>query len=157
MRKILLVMFLIAGCSESMVFTEYQPIDDRGWDKNHRKEFTFTTTDSLLAHHVYILVRNDDTFPFSNLFLITEMTFPEGLQLRDTLEYAMADPTGKWLGTGVGSIKENKLWYKENVVFPTPGVYTISIAHAMRQNGEVQGIDLLSGISDVGVEIELAD
>ena len=157
MRKMLVCFLLLAGCSGNIFFSEYRAIDDGGWDKNDIKEFTFTTTDSLQAHHVYFHVRNDDTFLFSNLFLIAEMTFPGGLQLTDTLEYTMADPSGKWLGTGMGSIKENKLWYKENVVFPSPGVYTIRIAHAMRQNGEVAGIDRLTGITDVGVEIEQAD
>lgn len=157
MRKMLLGLLLLAGCSANLLYSEYQPIEDRGWDKNDAKEFAFTTEDSLQSHHVYINIRNDDTFAFSNLFLIAEMTFPGGLRLKDTLEYTMADPSGRWLGTGVGSIKENKLWYKENVVFPAPGVYTIRIEHAMRQNGEIAGIDRLSGITDVGIEIELAD
>ena len=157
MRKILLGLILLVGCSGNVLFSEFQAIDDGGWNKNDIKEFSFTATDSLQPHHVYINVRNDDTFSFSNLFLITEMTFPEGLKLKDTLEYTMADPSGKWLGSGVGSITENKLWYKENVVFPSPGVYTIRIAHAMRQNGEVAGIDRLIGITDVGIEIEQAE
>ena len=157
MRKVLFVLFLCMACSGNILFSEYRAIDDRGWNKNDALEFTYAATDSLVSHHVYINVRNDDTFLFSNLFLIAEMTFPEGLQLIDTLEYTMADPSGKWLGTGVGSIKENKLWYKENVVFPSPGVYTIRIAHAMRQNGEVAGIERLTGITDVGIEIEQAE
>lgn len=153
----MIVLLLVTACAENMLFSEYQAVDGRGWDKNDVKEFAFTATDSAEAHHVYIQVRNDDSFPFSNLFLITELTFPDGLQLRDTLEYTMADATGKWLGAGVGSIKENKLWYKENVVFPGPGVYTIRVAHAMRENGQVDGIGRLKGITDVGIEIEQAE
>lgn len=157
MRKFFILLILLAACAGELVFSEFQAIDDRGWSMNEVKEFRFTAADSLQAHNIFILVRNDDTFPFSNLFLITEMTFPGGIQLKDTLEYTMADPSGKWLGTGMGGIKENKLWYKENVVFPSPGVYTIRIAHAMRQNGEVTGIDRLTGITDVGIEIDKAE
>lgn len=157
MRKSIFLLLLLAACAGDLVFSEFEAINDGGWSKDDLKEFSFTAEDSLQAHDVFILVRNDDTFPYSNLFLITEMTFPGGVQLKDTLEYSMADPGGKWLGTGVGSIKENKLWYKENIVFPTPGVYTIRIAHAMRQNGEVGGIDRLQGITDVGVEIGKAE
>jgi len=157
MRKIMVGLLLVASCSGNLLFSEFQAIDDRGWDKNDVKEFAFTSTDSLRKHNVYINVRNDDTYLFSNLFLITEMTFPGGLKLKDTLEYTMADPSGKWLGTGVGSIKENKLWYKEKIVFSSPGVYTIRVAQAMRQNGEAAGIDRLTGITDVGIEIEQAE
>ena len=58
------------------------------------------------------------------------------------------------MGKGFGSVFENKLWYKENIVFSTPGVYKIELSHAMRQNGKVDGIDNLIGITDVGIEVE---
>ena len=54
----------------------------------------------------------------------------------------------------MGSIKESKLWYKENIVFPDSGVYKLSVSHAMRKNGEVDGLFILDGITDVGLEIE---
>lgn len=157
MRRSLLFLFFVAACTEGVLYSSYQPIDNGGWDKDEVKEFSFSPGDSIQKHNMYIHIRNDDTFPYSNLFLIADMTFPGGDQLRDTLEYTMADPSGKWLGEGMGSIKENKLWYKENIVFPVNGVYTIRITHAMRQNGEVDGIDKLPGITDVGIEIEQAE
>ena len=66
----------------------------------------------------------------------------------------MAMPDGKWLGKGYGSIKENKLWYKENIIFTVKGVYTLQISHAMRKNGKADGIMELEGITDVGFLIE---
>ena len=69
----------------------------------------------------------------------------------------MALPDGQWLGKGAGSVKENKLWYKENISFPESGVYTLHIRHAMRRNGEVEGLALLKGITDVGLQIEKAN
>ena len=81
---------------------------------------------------------------------------PSGNTKVDTLEYEMALPTGEWLGKGNGSIKESKLWYKENVVFEESGVYTVNVLHAMRKNGEVNGLDNLEGITDVGNQIEKA-
>ena len=66
----------------------------------------------------------------------------------------MARPDGEWLGTGFGDVKENKLWYKEHVRFKEPGEYRVNIRHAMRKNGEVNGIQNLDGITDVGFRIE---
>jgi gliding motility-associated lipoprotein GldH len=66
----------------------------------------------------------------------------------------MAEPTGEWLGTGLGSVKESKLWFQENIVFPDSGVYKVNISHAMRRNGDVEGLHVLEGITDVGLEIE---
>ena len=66
----------------------------------------------------------------------------------------MARPDGSWLGTGIGSVKENKLWYKEAVRFFAPGEYTLRLSHAMHNNGEVLGVSTLPGITEVGYSIE---
>jgi gliding motility-associated lipoprotein GldH len=58
------------------------------------------------------------------------------------------------MGNGLGSIKDNKLWYKEGVSFFENGEYKISIRHAVRNNGDVDGVTQLEGITDVGLSIE---
>ena len=93
---------------------------------------------------------------FSNLFLISELEHPDGNTMKDTLEYRMAEPSGEWLGKGMGGVMENRLWYRENVVFPWAGVYKVNISHAMRKNGDVEGLSVLEGITDIGLEIEKA-
>jgi gliding motility-associated lipoprotein GldH len=72
----------------------------------------------------------------------------------DTLQYEMADASGKFLGNGFSEIKENKLFYKERKVFPISGNYSIEIRHAMRKNGAINAIENLNGIQDVGFSIE---
>ena len=66
----------------------------------------------------------------------------------------MALPDGSWLGKGMGSVKENKFWFRQNIVFPDSGVYNFKVSHAMRKNGAVSGIQELNGITDVGLQIE---
>jgi gliding motility-associated lipoprotein GldH len=68
----------------------------------------------------------------------------------------MARPDGTWLGTGIGAIKESKLFYKENFSFKEAGNYSLHITHAVRNNGEVQGVSYLEGVTDVGYRIEEA-
>lgn len=82
------------------------------------------------------------------------MNFPHGKTVVDTLEYRMANADGSWLGQGIGSVKENKLWYKEQVKFLEEGNYNITITHAVRNNGEVEGVTKIEGITDVGYSIE---
>jgi gliding motility-associated lipoprotein GldH len=157
MRNILLfilVIVFISSCSETLQVSEYKAVPGSNWSKDTPVEFTFTAVDTLNKNNMFILLRNDENYPYSNLFLITELGFPNGETIRDTLEYEMATPDGQWLGKGYGSIKENKLWYKENIVFPVNGVYTLQISHAMRKNGSVNGIADLYGIMDIGFEIE---
>lgn len=147
------IVVVLISCSTNMVKSEYRATDGGLWNKDDIIEFTFSEIDTLQPHNVFINVRNDETFPFNNLFLIAELNFPDGNTVTDTLEYEMALPDGTWLGKGYGSLKENKLWYKENIVFPDSGVYTLRVSHAMRKNGNVNGIINLEGITDVGFEI----
>ncbi len=157
MRSILflsLFAILFASCTDTLVYSEYSATTNGSWNRDDIKRFEVKDLDSLSTHDVFIMVRNDNTFPYSNLFLIAEINTPDNRIIRDTLEYEMAKPDGQWLGKGFGSVLENKLWYKENIVFADAGVYTIELSHAMRQNGKVEGIDNLKGITDVGIEIE---
>ena len=156
MRNSLFFVMLIGlvSCNSNMVFTEFHAMDDGEWGLDEPVFFQIMEMDSTQTYNMFINVRNDDSFAYNNLYLITEFEDPDGNTQKDTLEYRMAEPSGKWLGKGIGSIKENKLWFREKVVFPNSGVYKVSIAHAMRKNGNVDGIQKLSGITDVGLEIE---
>ena len=149
----IIVFFMLIACNESLVKSEFKAIDNGSWNKDSIVEFSFSDLDTLQNHHMFINLRNDENFPYNNLFLIAELDFPDGETLTDTLEYEMALPDGRWLGHGYGSIKENKLWYKENIVFQNSGVYTLRLAHAMRKNGSIEGVENLEGITDVGFEI----
>ncbi|MBD0779648.1 gliding motility lipoprotein GldH [Maribacter sp. ANRC-HE7] len=146
------VVFMVS-CDNSIVKTEFKGTNNGIWNKDSVMEFNFSGLDTIQKHDMFINVRNDNTFPYSNLFLIATLDYPNGETATDTLEYMMADPDGTWLGKGYGSVKENKLWYKENIVFPSSGVYTLRISQAMRKNGNVEGIINLEGITDVGFEI----
>ena len=66
----------------------------------------------------------------------------------------MADATGKFLGKGITDIKESKLFYKEQKIFPKVGNYQFQVRQAMRKNGEVQPLQKLNGIQDIGFSIE---
>lgn len=116
--------------------------------------FQFDPKDTLAAHDLFITIRNDNEYGYNNLFLITEMQFPNGRTVTDTLEYEMAAADGTWLGTGFGAIKENKLWYKVGVVFNEAGTYTFKIKQAMRHNTVIDPITELEGILDVGLRAE---
>ena len=72
----------------------------------------------------------------------------------DTLEYAMASPDGKWLGSGFNEIKESKLWWLGGVILSNQEPLTIEVSHAVRNNGEEKGVSKLKGIISLGISIE---
>ncbi|NQZ43183.1 MAG: gliding motility lipoprotein GldH [Flavobacteriaceae bacterium] len=156
LKKTLVIALLVAlaSCNENVVHSEYVALSNGMWREKDTVRFELPSLDSTVTHDLFLNVRNDDRYAFSNLFLITEFDFPNGETLIDTLEYEMALPDGSWLGKGMGSVKESKLWLKEKIVFADSGVYTLKVSHAMRKNGEVEGIENLEGITDIGIAIE---
>lgn len=144
----------IISCDSKREYDSFVSISDNSWKKDNTVSFLFEITDTINKKDLFLNIRNNQKYNFSNLFLITTLNFPNGKKIVDTLEYEMTDTSGRFLGNGFTGIKENKLFYKENVVFPTSGEYSVSISHAMRKSGEVNGIESLEGIIDVGFRIE---
>ena len=147
-------LLLIISCTETTEFNQYKTIEKASWEANKKINFEFVVTDTIYPKNVFINLRNNNDYRFSNLYVITELNFPNGTIVVDTLQYKMTDNSGKFLGSGVGDIKDNKLFYKTNKVFPTQGKYNFSIRHAMRKNGEIKPIPFLEGVSDIGLSIE---
>ncbi|KZS41311.1 gliding motility lipoprotein GldH [Aquimarina aggregata] len=156
--KLVIVVLLslsVISCDDKQVFDQYQAVSE-AWEIDEKVSFALPELDSLQTYNLFVNIRNNNEYRFSNLFLISEMKFPNGKVLTDTLEYEMAKPSGEWLGSGFSDLKENKLWYKENIRFVEEGVYTITLQHAMRKNGDTNGVTSLEGVTDVGFRIEHA-
>ena len=79
---------------------------------------------------------------------------PNKKTIVDTLEYQMAEPDGTLMGKGLTDTKDNKLFYKENFVFPKSGYYQVNIQQAVRKSGKIEGLIALEGVTYVGLRIE---
>ncbi|WP_179009531.1 gliding motility lipoprotein GldH [Winogradskyella forsetii] len=159
-RLVLVVIccFLFTSCDSEAVFDKYTSVPNQ-WHKDSIASFNFKAPDTTKNYNLYVNLRNTDAYKFSNLFLIVELNYPNGKAVTDTLEYKMAAPNGELLGTGFSDLKENKLWfrgYKDPFKFNEEGDYRVNIQHAMRNNGDVNGVENLEGITDIGFRVEQA-
>jgi gliding motility-associated lipoprotein GldH len=157
MNRLFVLFFLgivFLSCNNNTVYTKYKSVNNGKWHKDSLVSFTFKAKDTISKNNIYINLRNNKDYEFSNIFLIIGITFPNNHSIKDTLEYRMTDEKGVFLGTGFTDIKENKLEYKTNIRFPQKGNYTFSVEQAMRKLGKIEADDLLNGITDVGIEIE---
>lgn len=152
----ILVFFSLISCDEKRVFDEYKSVG-KEWNKDSVVTFELPKLDSKKQYNMYVNVRDNDDYPFNNLFLIVSLEQPNRQVKVDTLEYQMTNPDGTLLGDGFTDIKENKLFYKDNQSFTQKGIYKIHIRHAVRQTGKIEGVPSLPGISDVGFRIESTD
>ena len=73
------------GCSDKVVHHEYVALNNGVWNKSASVDFDIVVSDSLTAHNVFLNIRNDDRYEFSNLFLIVQLRSPDGNTQIDTL------------------------------------------------------------------------
>lgn len=144
---------LMVSCDKNQTFDSYQSVGN-SWHRDSIVSFEFEIQDTLTPYNLFLNVRTNHKYPFSNIFLITSIESPGEKIKVDTLEYMMAAPDGKLLGSGFSGLKESKLWYKENYRFSETGKHIIRIEQAMRKRNQVEGLEELEGISEVGFRIE---
>lgn len=149
------IAFISWGCNSSSVFLEFQEIHG-GWNKNEVLEFKFSKPDNPSKNNIFLYLHTDKEYPFSNLFVVTELTYPNQHVQTDTLEFEMTSLDGSSLGTGWLDVKEHKLWCYENMDLNQEGNYSFRVRQSMRHSNDVEGLESLMGILDVGLGIEPA-
>ncbi len=120
-----------------------------GWQSEDAAVFEWQVVDTLERYDFFVDLRHDQQYPFSNIYLFVDFTFPNGRMLKDTLSCELADDRGNWLGSGFGNMVDHRIGFRRATGFPLTGDYSLAIAHGMR-------IDPLPGISDVGFRLEPA-
>ena len=150
-----LVLIALISCDKKRVFDEYKSVG-KGWNKDSIVSFDLPQMDPKKHYNLFLNLRDNNDYPYTNLFLIVAMEQPSKMTLVDTLEYQMANPDGTLLGDGFTDVKESKLVYKERMKFAA-GAYKVHIKQAVRQTGKVSGVQKLEGITEVGFRIEKLD
>ena len=143
----ILLIIGIQSCDRKRVFEAYRTLDKKGWNKDSLVVFNVKLTDTTRNHNLYVNIRNKGTYPYSNLWLFLSIGSPDGKILTDTVEFSLAEASGRWKGSGIGDLHDNHILYKSSVYFPHKGDYTFQIKQGMRDN-------VLQGIRDIGLRIE---
>lgn len=138
--------FLLSCQNKNTLFEDIERIDNN-WKKNNAKSFSIPILNKDGKYDLQLIIRNNNQYPYRNLYIFTEIISPKGDSVIDTLEYQLADVTGKWLGSGMGEIKQNTLIFKENISLQDTGKYKVNISHAMRENN-------LKGLEDISLMVE---
>lgn len=140
------IALLLVGCTDVM-FQQSEQIPNKNWEQERNISFDVEVLDTMKSFDFYIDLRTESTYSYANIFMFVNTTFPSGKTARDTVECILADKTGRWLGSGLGDIKDNHILFKENIRFPNAGTYTFEFEQGMRE-------DQLAGILDLGISIE---
>jgi gliding motility-associated lipoprotein GldH len=138
---------LFFSCNTGSTFDKNVKIPDYRWDMNNIVSLDVEIKDTVNPQNIYINVRNASNYQYSNLFLFLTTKTPKGEIAGDTIELVLADERGKWLGSGMGDIWDNRILFKRNFLFPESGTWHFELQQAMR-------VSPLPQIMDVGMRIE---
>lgn len=144
------IAFLAISCSDNTAYIEAKELPVKGWHKDSIVNFNVPVTDASLEYNVLLNIRHNENYPSQNLWLFVNYTGPDKVTVTDTLECYLADNSGKWLGTGFGSLRSMPLLFKQKLKFKKAGNYRFSIQQGMR-------ILELQGINDIGIELQKID
>ncbi|MDR1623736.1 MAG: gliding motility lipoprotein GldH [Tannerellaceae bacterium] len=139
-------LFLFSCGRNQVVYNQYLAIDHSAWEKGKEYYFTFQIDDPAVPYNITLEIRNNNLYPYQNLWLLLQEESPVGPMARDTMECVLADDFGKWLGSGI-SLFQTSFPIKTNYLFTNTGRHTFSFRQGMRN-------DTLKGIQEIGLRIE---
>ncbi len=137
---------LVAFACDRPAFEQYQAIEQGVWEKDRAYQFIFEIKDTTVAYDISLEIRNNNLYPYQNLWILSQTVFPDSTLRRDTTECMLADDYGKWYGQGI-SVFEISQPVQTRFHFPRSGHYTVSVRQGMRQ-------DELPGIQGIGLRVQ---
>ena len=129
------------------MFHENQSMKSGKWNAGDSLVFSTLINDTVKPHSIFLSLRNRGNYNFSNFYAFITTHAPSGAVRTDTVEFALADRHGKWLGKGFGDLWQTTRPFKLGVRFPHTGIYTFSVKQGMR-------VETLEGIMDFGIRID---
>ena len=146
----LLIIFLIvllAGCGQQNDIFRYHHIPNGRWPSDQTLVFIFDSiSDKRDAYRVDIELSFSDFYPYRNLYLTVGRNLNDSVMHLDTLQFALAEANGKWLGSSAGRLHQITLPYLQHVRFDSGKTVRFTIQQAMTDNP-------LKGIEKVGIRI----
>lgn len=138
----------ILSCDDQRIYDAYEHVPTEGWERNRSFTFAVDKVQKGGEYQQWIGLRAHQAYPFRTVNLIVSQTiFPSKKVLQDTVTCDIINEQGRLDGKkGISSteimvpLRKVKLQQGDSL--------SISVRHDMRR-------DVLPGISDVGIKIEL--
>lgn len=142
----LLFIGLLASCGDPALVDKNIAIDSEAWDYKKQVQFEVDVENNSQSYDIFLNFRHKSSYPYSNIFVLFHQQHPDGHQDTSRVEIRLAEPDGRWLGSGTGALFSYQQLVKSNYYFPDTGRYVLSFEQNMRENP-------LPGVSDIGVRI----
>lgn len=147
-----LTLMLLAACKAPRLdaFEQNVPIKGGAWSYTVKPSVTFNITDTASLYNVSVVCRHTDGYGYKNIWLFIAFQRPgDTASRKDRFELTLQDNKGRWYGTGMDDIWEQRIPLFKDIHFNRPGPYTVTFEQDMRDNA-------LKGVLDIGLRVEKA-
>lgn len=133
-----LLVLLLSSCLSSPYYQKEYTVPGNKWGYEYQPSFKFEVTDTTALYNLQFLVRHTDAYPYSNIWLMIYTKKPGDTVFEKTrIEIPLAEPSGKWLGRGMGELWEHRMPIShegDTVMLRKKGMWEIKFSHDMRMN-----------------------
>ena len=144
--KITIFGLLISCSDENIIFNEYVDIENTQLSFKDTIIFQTSILDTINLHNVFLQLRTSTDYKWSNMFIFSEIYFPNNKTRTDTFEVFLMDKNGNWNGDKSGIVANFKYSLYKNIKFPIKGDYKFKLIQAMRDT-------ILKEVISVGLKI----
>ncbi len=137
---------IISSCQLNTPYSQYQPTEIEGWEKNDTLFYNVPPVKSAGRYRQTLGIRISDAFPFTSICLVVEQRiFPGRRSKVDTLRCRFTDEQGRLQGPGINL---HQYQFPIGDIDLRPGdSLSIKVRHTMKRA-------IMPGVSDVGIHIE---
>ncbi|MBS1772837.1 MAG: gliding motility lipoprotein GldH [Bacteroidetes bacterium] len=123
------------SCLPSAHYQKEYSMPGNEWQYNNKLSFKFDVTDTTSFYRLFFILRHTEAYPHSNIWVVIYTKKP-GANTFDKMrcEIPLAEPSGKWMGRGMGSIWEHRYNFSGNLKFLQKGTWEIQFEQNTRIN-----------------------
>ena len=148
MRNYMFAVFvvLLSSCSNTR-HESYFSFENIGWNTDSIISFKYAIEDTLCTYEMKLKIRHTVSYEYQNLFV-----FLEEEEKKDTIEIFIADKAGKWIGSGIGGVREVEYVFDTKRRYNRKANYNLNVEQAMRY-GPLEKIENLKNVLAIGLII----
>lgn len=149
---LLIAFYCLPGCLVAPYYHKEEVVPQNAWTYAFKPTFTIDIKDTNAVYQPYFLIRHTQAYPYSNLWVWLYIKTPgDSTVKKERVNIILAEPTGKWLGRGMGEIYEQQMALSlgDSIKFNKAGTYQVTMEQNMR-------INPLPDVLNVGIRIEKA-
>lgn len=143
------LLICFSACQHKEVYYQFREINKGEWSRNDTLIYKIDSLliDNNIPYKVSIELGHNSDYPYRNICFLVQENFEDTAFFSISKPYLIADPFGKWDGSGFGALYQLSLSYKDTVFFKGRRNFCIKVVHGMRD-------EPLNGIEKVGIKIE---